>query len=54
MRLALDANAPVVPGISFRHIVMPDDLPAMNALANAVRYADGEEWVTSDEQFRAS
>ena len=30
---------------------MPDDLPAMNAVANAVRFADGEEWVTSDEQF---
>lgn len=31
---------------------MPDDLAAMNKVANAVRFADGQEWVTSDEQFR--
>ena len=44
-------TAPTVPGVTFRHAILPDDLPAMNALANAVRFADGQEWVTSDEQF---
>jgi len=42
-----------LPTMTFRHVVMPDDLGAMNGVANAVRRADGEEWVTSDAQFRA-
>lgn len=42
-----------LPTMTLRHVVMPDDLGAMNGVANAVRRADGEEWVTSDAQFRA-
>jgi mycothiol synthase len=45
-------TAPTVAGVTFRHVVMPDDLPAMNQVANAARLADGQEWVTSDAQFR--
>ena len=44
-------TAPTVAGVTFRHATLPDDLPAMNALANAVRFEDGQEWVTSAEQF---
>jgi len=32
---------------------MPDDFRAMNDVANAVRQAEGDEWFTSYEQFRA-
>jgi ribosomal protein S18 acetylase RimI-like enzyme len=42
-----------LPGVTFRHLVMPDDLAAMNDVANAARAADGEGWATSYEQFRA-
>jgi mycothiol synthase len=44
--------APAIPGITFRHLDAPDDFAAMNDIANAMRIADGEEWVTSYEQFR--
>ncbi len=42
-----------LPGVTFRHVVMPDDLAAMNKVANAARRADGDEWITSYDQFRA-
>jgi ribosomal protein S18 acetylase RimI-like enzyme len=32
--------------------VLPDDLAGMNEVANAVRFADGEQWVSSLDQFR--
>lgn len=44
---------PSLPGVTFRHVVMPDDLETMNDVANASRLAEGDEWVTSHEQFRA-
>lgn len=47
------ALAPDVPGITFRHLRVPDDYRSMNAIANAVRAADGNDWATSDEQFIA-
>ncbi|HWH24012.1 MAG TPA: hypothetical protein VNW68_03855 [Candidatus Limnocylindria bacterium] len=46
-------TAPSLPGITFRHVAMPDDLGAMNDVANATRLAEGEEWITSYDQFRA-
>lgn len=46
-------TATPLPTVTFRHVVMPDDLSAMNGVANAVRRADGEEWLNSDEQFQA-
>jgi mycothiol synthase len=46
-------TAPTLPGLTFRHVVMPDDLAGMNDVANAARVAAGEDWVTSYEQFRA-
>jgi mycothiol synthase len=46
-------TAPTLAGVNFRHAVMPDDLRGMNEVANAARFADGSEWVTSHDQFRA-
>jgi mycothiol synthase len=46
------ATAPVVHGVSFRHVVMPTDLATMNDVANAARLAEGTGWVTSYEAFR--
>jgi mycothiol synthase len=46
-------TAPSLPGVTFRHIVMPDDLAVMNDVANAMRLAEGDEWITSDDQFRS-
>ena len=42
-------GVPAVPGVTFRHIVVPDDYAAMNEVANAARFAEGEEFVTWDE-----
>lgn len=44
-------DRPVLTGIALRHIAVPDDLHAMNEIANASRRAAGEGWITSDEQF---
>lgn len=41
------------PGLVLRHLRAPDDYPAMNALANAVRAAEGTDYSTTDEQFAA-
>jgi mycothiol synthase len=45
-------HAPGVAGLLFRHLRAPDDYRPMNAIANAVRAAEGESWATSDEQFQ--
>ena len=37
--------------LTLRHLRAPDDYPAMNAIANAIRTAGGESWYTTDEQF---
>jgi mycothiol synthase len=42
---------PPIPGLVLRHLRAPDDLPAMNAIANAIRAANGDPFTTSDEQF---
>ncbi|MEA2623837.1 MAG: mycothiol synthase [Chloroflexota bacterium] len=43
--------SPDLEGVVLRHVAVPDDLAQMNAIANASRVADGESWLTSDEQF---
>jgi hypothetical protein len=53
MTIATYPTARALPGTLFRHLVMPDDLAAMNEVANAARQADGDEWVTPLDQFRA-
>ncbi|MEO7117664.1 MAG: GNAT family N-acetyltransferase [Candidatus Limnocylindrales bacterium] len=45
--------APAMLGTTFRHLRPPDDYVSMNTVANALRAADGEDWATSDESFRA-
>ena len=42
-----------IPGLVVRHLRRPDDYPAMNRIANAVRLAIGESFTTSDEQLAA-
>jgi mycothiol synthase len=46
-------NSPRLEGYLFRHARLPDDLVPMNQVANAARFAEGDEWVTSDAQFTA-
>lgn len=43
---------PPIPGLVLRHLRAPDDYRAMNALANAVRAAEGTAFSTSDAQFQ--
>ena len=38
-------------GMTIRHLNAPDDLVAMNAIANAIRQAEGQDFYTTDEQF---
>jgi mycothiol synthase len=45
------APLPPIPGLVLRHLRAPDDLPAMNAIANAIRDATGADFSTTDEQF---
>ena len=42
---------PPIAGLVLRHLRAPDDLSAMNAIANAIRDAVGQDFTTSDEQF---
>ena len=42
---------PLPPGVVLRHLRAPDDLHDMNAIANAIRRADGTSFSTTDEQF---
>lgn len=44
--------SPALEGMTLRHFEGLQDLQAMNAVANAVRQADGESFYTTDEQFR--
>jgi mycothiol synthase len=39
------------PGLVLRHLRAPDDYRAMNAIANAIRTAEGTPFWTTDEQF---
>jgi mycothiol synthase len=45
-------SAPQTPGLTFRHLRAPDDYRGMNAIANATRVAEGDDWASSDEQFQ--
>lgn len=42
---------PAIPGLVLRHLIAPDDFPEMNAIANAIRVAEGTAFWTTDEQF---
>jgi mycothiol synthase len=44
---------PSLPGLRFRTVRRPDDDEPMNEVANASRAADGDEFATTVEQFRA-
>lgn len=46
-------SAPQTAGLVFRHLRAPDDYREMNAIANATRAAEGDDWAASDEQFQA-
>jgi ribosomal protein S18 acetylase RimI-like enzyme len=39
--------------MALRHLIAPDDFVAMNAIANAIREAEGTDFSTTDEQFAA-
>jgi len=39
------------PGVFLRHLQAPDDYHPMNAIANAIRAAEGNEFYSTDEQF---
>lgn len=41
-----------IPGVRLRHLRPPDDYRSMNAIANAVRAAEGADWATGDEEFQ--
>ena len=45
------APLPPIPGLVLRHLRAPDDLHDMNAIANAIRAAEGTQWSTTDQQF---
>ena len=38
-------------GVVLRHLQPPDDYAPMNAIANAIRTAKGDNFFTTDEQF---
>jgi ribosomal protein S18 acetylase RimI-like enzyme len=42
---------PLPPGLVLRHLRPPDDYPPMNAIANAIREAVGQDFTTSDEDM---
>jgi mycothiol synthase len=42
---------PLPPGVFLRHLQAPDDYHPMNAIANAVRAAEGNEFYSTDDQF---
>ena len=47
-------DIPLPPGVFLRHLQAPDDYHAMNAIANAIRAAEGNEFYSTDEQFATS
>lgn len=50
---ATAVSTPPIPGLVLRHLQPPDDYRAMNAIANAVRAAEGTPFYTTDAQFQA-
>jgi mycothiol synthase len=42
---------PLPPGLVLRHLRPPDDYRPMNAIANAIRTAEGTDFSTTDQQF---
>ena len=46
------AAGPLPAGLDLRHLRPPDDYPLMNAIANAIRAAEGDDFYTTDEQFQ--
>ncbi len=50
-RFETAVRLPSIPGLAFRHLRAPGDYRAMNAVANANRAADGENFATSDRDF---
>ena len=42
----------MVPDLVLRHLRAPDDYAAMNAIANAIRAAHGDDFYTTDDQFQ--
>jgi mycothiol synthase len=51
-RFPVPPSVKPVPGLVLRHLRAPDDYPHMNAIANAIRAAEGNNFFTSDEQFQ--
>jgi ribosomal protein S18 acetylase RimI-like enzyme len=47
-------DIPLPPGVFLRHLQAPDDYRAMNAIANAIRAAEGNEFYSTDEQFASA
>jgi len=45
------AAGPLPAGLVLRHLRPPDDYGPMNAIANAIRTAEGDNFFTTDEQF---
>jgi mycothiol synthase len=45
------ATGPLPAGLVLRHLRAPDDYPAMNAIANSIRAAEGTDFTTTDQQF---
>jgi len=45
------APTPMPDGVILRRLRAPDDYVAMNAIANAIRLAEGTDFSTTDEQF---
>jgi ribosomal protein S18 acetylase RimI-like enzyme len=43
---------PLPHGLILRHLRAPDDYPGMNTIANAIRAAEGDNFYTTDDQFR--
>jgi mycothiol synthase len=50
-RFETAVRLPPIPGLAFRHLRAPSDYPAMNAVANANRAADGDPFAVSLESF---
>jgi GNAT superfamily N-acetyltransferase len=44
--------APLPAGLVLRHLAPPDDYQPMNAIANALRAAQGDNFYTTDDQFQ--
>ena len=46
------AAGPLPAGLVLRHLQPPGDYPKMNAIANAIRAAEGDDFYTTDDQFQ--